>query len=218
MAEAAHGFNISKFSAQLAKFGTIQTNKFIVEMTLPTVSFFNVQDRISRSKDLSFRIEKIKLPGLNLNNIDNARYGVGPTQKFPTGIQFTETSMTIIDNRQLNYWLIFNNWIQKIYDYTGSAHGRDNPTYALEYKQKYITDIKISIFNNEGTKADVLPNENTNPDAAYFGSIILRDAYPIAVNDIPLDWEQTNTLFKPVVNFTFKDWYFEDYVQARIAT
>lgn len=216
MPEATHGFNIAKFSAQIAKSGILQTNKFIVEMTVPTVSFFDVKDRISFNRNLSFRIEKIKLPGLNLNNVDTARYGVGPTQKFPIGIRFTETSMTIIENRQFNYWLLFNNWIQKIYHYTGTLHGRNKPSYTLEYKQKYVTDIKISIFNNEGTRDYVLPNANAKPNASNFGEIILKDAYPIAVNDMPLDWEQTNTLFKPVVNFAFTDWYFENFDQTEL--
>lgn len=218
MPEASHGFNIARFSAQIAKSGTLQTNKFIVELTLPAITGGNVASRTTEGRDLSFRIEKIKLPGLNLNNMDNARYGVGPTQKFPIGIQFTETSMTIIDDRKMNYWLMFNNWIQKIYDYTGPIHGRSNPTYTLAYKKDYVTDIKISIFNNEGTRREVLPNENAKPDALDNGTIILKDAYPIAINDMPLDWEQTNNLFKPVVNFTFKDWHFEDYEQARITT
>lgn len=216
MPEASHGFDISKFSAQIAKSGTLQTNKFIVELTLPAITGGNLANRTAEGRDLSFRIEKIKLPGLTLNNVDNARYGVGPAQKFPMGIGFTETSMTIIDDRKMDYWLMFSNWIQKIYDYTGPIHGASNPTYALEYKVNYITDIKISIFNNEGTMENVLPNANAKPDPLKNGTIILKNAYPIALNDMPLDWEQTNNLFKPVVNFTFQDWYFEGYRQTTI--
>lgn len=216
MPEASHGFDITRFRDQIAKSGTLQTNKFIVELTLPAITGGNLANRSAEGRDLSFRIEKIKLPGLTLNNVDNARYGIGPTQKFPMGIGFTETSMTIIDDRSMDYWLMFSNWIQKIYDYTGPIHGASNPTYGLEYKVNYITDIKISIFNNEGTNFSVLPNANAKPDALKNGTIILKNAYPTALNDMPLDWAQTNNLFKPVVNFTFQDWYFEGYRQAAI--
>jgi hypothetical protein len=221
MPAASHGFDITKFKTQISNRGTIQTNKFIVEMIPPAITGGSLEARVDESLKLSFRIESIKLPGIVLQTENNYRYGIGPTQKFPTNVLFTDTTISIIEDRNMGYWTLFNNWISNIYNFTGKSHGRSIPNYQLQYKKNYVTDIAISPFNNEGTtgitRQPDLPKSGSVPETALRGSsIILRDAYPTSINDVGLNWDQNNNLFKTIVNFTFKDWYFSDFESAEL--
>ena len=189
---SATGFNIQDFKSNIGKSGVLQTNKFLVSLSPPS-------GIIADLSLLQFRASDIRAPGVSLESLNVHRYGIGPVLKFPTNINFTDISITFIDDRNSSIWKSMNQWTQKIFSYGRVEAGiQDN---MLDYKNNYTTDIIISIFNNEGS------NVRENADTQTALEIMLMDAYPVSMHDVPLSWSDNNNLFKTTVDFTFRSFY-----------
>ena len=196
---SATGFNIQDFKSNIGKSGVLQTNKFLVSLSPPS-------GIIADPSLLQFRASDIRAPGVSLESLNVHRYGIGPVQKFPTNINFTDISITFVDDRNSSIWKSMNQWTQKIFSYGINAHVSIlNPNMVfgiqgnmLDYKNNYTTDIIISIFNNEGS------NIREDADSQAVLEIMLMEAYPVSMHDVPLSWSDNNNLFKTTVDFTFR--------------
>lgn len=205
-------FNISNFRTHLDQRGTLLTNKFNVEFGIPVVLQNTKISRYTNIEEtLNFRAEQIRLPGVSLDPFQVNRYGLGPSIKFPTNVNFTDISITFIEDRDVTLWKFHNEWISWIFDYTGNKSNSSTGPYTLQYRKNYVIDIIINIYNNDSEtfikSSSTIPPEPTT-------SIVLKEAYPLSINDINLDWSQNNTLFKPTVTYTFKSWYIRDFIRT----
>jgi hypothetical protein len=189
-------FNIANFSAHIKDKGTLQTNKFIVRFGPPEI-LKNGYDVVQRS--IEYRANSVKIPGVNLDLQQVQRYGVGPQQKFPTNVNFSDIDINFVDMNGNVLWKYFVKWLNGIFDYTGTTGRNGIPSYKVEYKKNYITDIIIYVFNNDG--------EQTN-------AIVLKEAFPISLGDVSLSWGENNRLYELNTRFTFKEWYYGDYVEG----
>jgi hypothetical protein len=181
------GFNIAEFSARINDRGTLQTNKFLVQINNP----FQINN------DLQFRASNISMPGVSLKYISTYRYGMGPEQKTPINVSFTDLSITFIEDKQNSIWKFFTTWIDSIFKFQPGTNGTTvaGTTYLSLYKDDYISQVmKILIFDNNGN------NVNT---------INLTQAYPISIGNIELSWAEKSELMKVTVGFTFREWYFD---------
>jgi len=73
----------------------------------------NSGGNLSQLNELStlqtFRIDQVKVPGINLASADVNRYGAGPTQKQPYNAQFTEVQMSILSDNEASIWQYWYN-------------------------------------------------------------------------------------------------------------
>jgi hypothetical protein len=183
-------FNIAKFSGNLNKHGTLQTNKFYVDIPPPRIfSPSEIQEVIR------YRASNVRVPGAALDVQRVFRYGVGPEQKFATNINFTDINITFIDTVNKDLWKKFTIWMNDIFDFTG-LRGGGIPTYKTEYKQYYTTDIKIHIFDNEGIERNV---------------VVLKEAFPTTLSEVGLSWSENNRVYEFSMGFAFTEWYYESY-------
>lgn len=194
-------FNISEFSASIAEYGILQNNKFLVYFASPGSlqdSVYGTQGdsgfSLNTERIIQMRAEQARLPGIVTLTKDINRYGVGVVQKMPFNAQFTDTSITFIADANAEIYKYFYAWITSIIDFNGSNTQRGVATYKVGYKDDYATDIQIIVFDNYGNMVK---------------TITLYEAYPNTMNDIPLDWNNNNTLMKITVGFTFKEWSIE---------
>jgi hypothetical protein len=185
-------FNIARFSAHINNSGTVQTNKFIVRIPPPTI-LLNGFEVVQRS--IEYRANSVKVPGVDLDTQNVSRYGVGPSQKFPTNVNFTDVDINFLDNNNNAFWKYFAKWMNGIFDYTGVSGG-SQPSYKVEYKQYYQTDIQIFVFDNAGRQTN---------------AIILKEAFPISLSDVSLSWSENNKLYEFSVRFAFKEWFYSGY-------
>jgi hypothetical protein len=189
-------FNIKDFSSNIDKLGTIQTNKFDIIMNHPPLLQQSIGSFLD-SSTLTYRAEQVKVPGAVLETVDNRVYGLGIAKKYPTNVKFTDNSITFIDDRNNSLLKYFYIWMNTIFDFTGDSRLlSSSATYRTEYRENYVTDIQVRIYNQDFK----------NPTTIA----IMKEAYPIFVNDISLDWESNNGLMKIVVGFAFKEWYFKN--------
>jgi len=184
------GFNIQKFSDTMNQKGSIQDNKFLVEIQLPRL--FTSEPVLTRL--LSYRASNVSIPGLTFDLQTIARYGIGPQTKLPTNVNLTDISMTFIDTGNAEIWKFFNWWMNEIFDISGRPSGN---VFTSQYPAYYQSPlVQIQVFNNSGDK--VL-------------AVNLIKAFPISVSEIPLSWDSKNQLMMVTVRFTFRQWYFEGF-------
>jgi hypothetical protein len=185
-------FNIARFSAHINNSGTVQTNKFIVRIP-PPIILRDGFDVIQRS--IEYRANSVKVPGVDLDTQNVSRYGVGPSQKFPTNVNFTDIDINFLDTNGNYIWKYFAKWMNGIFDYTGVSGGNE-PSYKVEYKKYYQTNIEIFVFDNDGRQTN---------------AIILKEAFPISLSDVSLSWSENNRLYEFSVRFSFREWFYSGY-------
>jgi hypothetical protein len=186
-------FNIARFSAHINNSGTVQTNKFIVRIP-PPIILQNGFEVVQRS--IEYRANSVKVPGVDLDTQNVSRYGIGPSQKFPTNVNFTDVDINFLDTNGNYIWKYFAKWMNGIFDYTGTSGGNSEPSYKVEYKKYYQTDIQIFVFDNAGRQTN---------------AIILKETFPISLSDVSLSWSENNRLYEFNVRFSFKEWFYSGY-------
>lgn len=200
------GFNISEFNSNISNYGVLQPNKFLVYFAPPrsinNSIFSNIGNPLFNFGTqylLQMRAEQARIPGINIQTVDNNRYGLGVVQRMPFNAQFTDTNVTFLSDAQGDIYKYFYSWFTSIVDFNGSASAEfggnlfasPQPSYTMGYKDDYVTDIYILVFDNAGNLAK---------------QIVLYNAFPNTMNDINLDWGNTNSLMKITVGFSFKEW------------
>jgi hypothetical protein len=194
-------FNISSFSSNIGAYGVLPNSKFYVMMppsgvlmgTLQNTAELNGEgiDTAGLTRLMQFRAEQVRIPGLVLQTNDVRRYGLGVNEKMPHNAQFNDTSITFIADKNSSIYRYMYIWMTSIIDFAGTTTNLRNPVFTAEYKDNYVTDIDIFVFDQEGFLSK---------------QVTLYDAYPNALNDISLDWGNQNSLMKITVGFTFKNW------------
>ena len=178
-------FNINNFIGNINRFGVLPTNKFDVEMSLPIALLSDIRNETARL--IKMRADRINLPGLLHDVVVNKRYGIGPRQKTVSEVRYEPVSISFIETKNAEIFKLFYEWCRKcIGDH--ATNRPENPTYLFEYKEKYVTDINIHIYNDEITKVLTLK---------------LFQAFPIAVGDNIFSWSQTNSITKLSVSFEY---------------
>lgn len=215
-------FNISTFKSEIANYGYLQTNKYQIYVTPPPVfsgstlsvatigsSEANPLPNSVSMQDISqrmmFRAEAINVPSVSLAVQDVNRYGVGIAQKQPFNASFNTLNVTFISDGYGEIWQFWYQWIQSIFQFSGSdsSTGQGNSggfynnsgNYSLQYKDQYSTTITLKIYDNYGNLVQATD---------------YTQAYPYAINDIQLNWNDSNQLLKINVAIAFTDFMIQN--------
>jgi len=215
------GFNIQDFRDNISQGGVLQNNKFVVTIVRRLEDHSgntsailngtgvpqNFLDGYLTNAFLQFRAEEVKLPGASLEVFNNHRYGVGIQQKFPTNINFTDLNVTFLEDNRGRIYQYMTSWMNSIFNHGATSEGLIS-SYGVAYKDDYATDISVSVYNNEGTYTGT-PETNSSITQPVV-TVVFKEAYPIAVNDIPLSWENKSSLVKVSVTLAYTDFYIEN--------
>ena len=113
-------FNIDSFKSNIDNNGYLKNNQFEVILNPPPVLLDTSLNNLGTPRNvrnitdaLRFRIEQVRVPGVNLLMTDVNRYGVGPTQKQPINAMFNETSFSILVDGYGEIWQLWYNWRMK---------------------------------------------------------------------------------------------------------
>lgn len=200
----AEGFNVSNFRSEINKSGIMKNNKFFIRMYAPKGLALTPLSNTVRM--LEFWCESANIPGVSLNVNEVRRYGYGNFEKKPYVSQNNDITMSFIGDANGIIWTYFQQWMKLIVNYDmrqgirGSTGISSNQApFELSYKEDYAVDIHLSVFNDKGDEAI---------------HVVLREAYPIFVGDIQLNWGDTNSVMRVPVTFTVYDWY-NDKIEGR---
>jgi hypothetical protein len=151
-------------------------NRFDVNIVVPAM----LQNYSPVLRNLSLRCESTELPGRTFGTVDQ-KFGSNPTSKFPMHSSYNDLTMTFIVSAEMTERTFFDVWMEYI-----------NPTtsFDFDYKQNFASTITISQYD--------LQNVLTY-------SVNLFKAYPIAINQMDLDWSNDG-YHKLSVVFAYDYW------------
>lgn len=194
------GFNIRDFSSHINTYGLMRTNKFLVRMPYPT-GFDTDSSLKEYSRYIELWCDSTSIPGVSIKTAEARRHGYGPVEKYGTVPMFNNVQMTFMFDKTVNVHNFFYNWTKMISNYdtrlndyskvTGIANQR---VYEISYKNTYVSDIEILVYDDNGKERM---------------KVFLRDAFPTAIGDVQLNWNDTNDFARIPVSFTFTDFYIE---------
>lgn len=195
-------FNVSNFRSEINKQnGILKNNKFLVRMPVPRGLYGSPVTTLSQnvSRMVEFWCEQANIPGVSLPTTEVRRYGYGTIEKKPYSSLNNDITLTFIGDGKGEIWTYFQQWMRLIvnYDVRKGINGQTGLTrgqtpFELTYKEQYGVDISIQVYDDTGKEVI---------------RVILRDAYPIFVGDIQLNWADTNSMMRVPVTFTVFDWY-----------
>ena len=132
------------------------------------------------SRTLSMRCENAALPGRTLATLDHRIYG--PTEKYPYQSTYDDIALTFICDSNMIEKAVFDAWIEKINPRTD---------WNFSYKSTYATRITIIQYDNSDNEVH---------------KVNLIDAFPVAVNQLDLDWSSDAAYHKLTVVFAYHYW------------
>ena len=143
------------------------------------------------SRTLALRCENAVIPGRTIATSDLRIYG--PTEKYPYQSSYEDITLTFICDDSMIEKAAFDAWMEKI-----------NPqsSWNFEYKSNYASTITIIQFDNSNNEVH---------------KVNLIDAFPIAVNQLDLDWSSDAPYHKLSVVFAYTYWETQATAQVKHA-
>lgn len=150
-------------------------NKFDVDIPIPIGLILY----LGTSRKLKFRCETAELPGRTIATTSMKIYGV--EEKFPYMTSYGDLSLTFIVSDDMSEKKFFDAWLNWI-----------SPT--INYNQKYKGEYAVALRINQ---------YDVRNQVSY--SVDMIDAYPIAINQMELDWSSDGH-HKLTVTFAYTSW------------
>ena len=198
-------FNINSFKAEINKNDILPTHSYLVtfspfrlgsEANVPLTEFV----RYNADK-LILRCETVVLPTVQLLEEENIRrYGYGPIEKMPYGMQFNDLSITWLVDKRSELIDFFYQWMNTIVHYETRGGSQltvesERPGlgkyfgYEVGYKDEFTCpSVSVRVYDRE-----------LNAVTEY----ILYDVFPMNIQSQNLAWNQENEAQKLTVTFAF---------------
>lgn len=173
-------FNINEFRSTVNRMGIAKTNLFEVSITAPPA----LKDSGFQTDYLRYMCNSAELPALDVVTYDVKPYGIGSTEKKPSGIDFNTVNTIFYVDEHFRSMNFFHAWISKMVDFN-THHG----SHQVYYKSGYATTIDIQVYSANDTK--------------YIRHYTLYNAYPINVGSVTTAWQNQNEVMTLPVGFTY---------------
>lgn len=164
---------------------------------LPSSSKFLVEflgtSNFLGGRDVSLMVDSCPIPGLNLLSIEQRIFGEITDSVY--GISYPPINLSMYLDNSSGARKFFDEWTNRVWNRQSRTIG---------YYNDFIRDVKITLLDK--TESPIY-------------QIILREAWPKAINDIPLDYSNRE-IVKVNVQLVFKYWEvqpidFEEILSAR---
>lgn len=202
------GFNVADFRSIIGEKGLARPNKFMVRFYLPSGLYgtLGYQQDLATMRFLSYWAEAVSIPSFGVATTQAARYGYGAVEKRPVALQFPDLQVMIMADDNGDNWRIFYRWLNLIINarmnqgITGKT-GQTNvlglqssvlayAPYELAYRVEFVTDLEIMTFAQTGEQ---------------LATFILREAFPIAMGGVDLNWNDVGSFLRIPVTFAYTD-------------
>jgi hypothetical protein len=196
-------FNINSFRSEISKNDTLATHSYLVTFA-PFRAGFPENEAltnfvINNRDTLVLRCDNVAIPAPALLQEENIRrYGYGPVEKVPYGIQFTDISITwIVDKNSelidfiyqwMNTIVMHDAFLADIGDKSGNRRNLSSyEPFEVGYKDAYSNPIvRVYIYDRQNQKSS---------------EIEMYDVFPMNIQAQNLSWADENQLQKIIVNF-----------------
>jgi hypothetical protein len=205
-------FNILEVLAEIGQNGLLRDNKFDVQMTIPPAfsaySVTNLSQFQSVQGRLNLYVQEAAIPGVAILTHPVWRYSYGPTEERPLEPKFAPLPLTIRADAGGYLLAYFTEWVRLVCGFTQMAGGSGSGSYGsilsingavpnmvpyeTSYKTDYMSTVTITVYNDGGGPAI---------------QRVLREAFPIMIGDISLDWDSRGRFLKIPVVLSYLDWF-----------
>lgn len=169
--------DIQSFKSSFKSLDLARSSRFDVLIPMPVV-LAAVYGNLRET--ISLRCESTEMPGRIFNTTER-RFGSAPVQKFPYLSTYNDITMNFILDSDMDLKLFFDQWMEVI---------NPSATYNFRYKNDYVTEIAVNQYD--------VQNKLTY-------RAVLIDAFPVAVNQLELDWSSDN-YHRLSVSFAYTKW------------
>ncbi len=184
---------IGRLKSYVSKNDVLSNNLFYVRFGVPSWAA-GTQSGRQVTTDLSLLCFSASLPGVAFATSEHRRYGMGVTEKMPTFPIFTDLSLTFIGDGQGTVRNFFNAWMNNVIYYddhgTPSTLNSTQP-YEVGYKSDYSVPIEIVVVDRYNREIFVTR---------------IHQAFPVALGDQSLNWNDNDSLMTVPVTFTYQNW------------
>lgn len=134
---------------------------------------------------LDFSCDEAEIPGLNLLTKESRTFG----PEFKTAYQraYDPVQLSFIIKNDFAARYFFEEWVDQINDFTNNISN---------YYDKYVSDITITQYGNYAI-------DGKDKDSVLYKAI-LKNAYPVRVDTMPLSWADTDSFHRQTVNFVYE--------------
>jgi hypothetical protein len=211
-AKKTRRFDINSFRSEIGKNDVLPTHSYLVTFApfrLGSKANVPLTEFITNNSDkLILRCESVVLPTVQLLEEENIRrYGYGPVEKVPYGVQFNDLTITWLVDKRSELIQFFYQWMNTIVFYetqgneamdragevNSEGFGRKGLEqyfgYEVGYKDEFTCPrVRVSVYDRE-----------LNTVTEY----ILYDVFPMNIQSQNLAWSQENEVQKLTVTFSF---------------
>ena len=174
---------IASIDSELAR-----PNRFSIFVALPQAIASTTTN--ASSQRLAYRCETGELPGRTIAAADQKTYG--PVQRHPFLSTYNDVTFSFICSGDMAEKKVFDAWMDIINPTADMNVGNTfRSKWDFAYRKEYTTDILINQYT-------------TQDDIAY--SVKLFEAFPIAANQLDLDWGIMHQYHKLSVTFAYTSW------------
>ena len=177
---------LDRFISDINKRGIVKASNFQVLLSRPG----NVGN--TQAKDLTMRIDSTDVPGRSLTTTESNYSGM--TYKIVSGTTFGEIPMTIILSEKMVEKTFIEEWQDLAIGKFRTEEIQGN-SFNLGYYMDYVGTVEITQYNELGK-----PIYRTK----------LIDAYPSAVGNMSISWENNSEVLRLPVSFTYRYYKKED--------
>lgn len=202
----ARSFTISNFRSELENGNVLPSHSYLATFSPFRMSeeTITLNQMLAAYRDpLTMRCENVVLPTIQLLEEENIRrYGYGPVEKIPYGVQFGDLTMTWIIDRYSEIPDFFHHWMNSIVTYEAKGALMRNGistrpglgsrgAYEMGFKDDYTCPVlTVNVYDYQLTAV-----------ADY----IMYDVFPMNIQSANLSWADENQYQKFTVTFAFTD-------------
>jgi hypothetical protein len=201
-------FEISKFRTEIDTRGILKTNRFLVKFGVPE-SLGGANGRyVNKTAMITLRCDSVQWPGVSFMTMDTPpRAGYGATELIPYAPIYEDITLNFIVDKNSETHKFFFEWMNSIVNLKSEGMSKlKQGAFEVGYKDKYSTDIEITMYRETGV----------GDDHAVMTATLYR-AFPKALPSFELNWGSENEVLRINVPFAYSD-YFITYNSDKPAT
>lgn len=189
------GFDVDVFRAKMGA-GVLRNNKFLVTVDrMPTGLAGSRLAGAYRQAAEGFYCEATDFPGVSMMTHEHRHLGYGPVMKKPYAPMFSDLALVYRGDPAGDVFRFLRGWAMAAvnYEYDSLDTVRDLASYEVGYYDDSVTQVSFTSYADDGSEAERL---------------IVGDAYPIRIAELPMAWSSTGTYAQLAVQLTFSRFQF----------
>lgn len=195
------GFDIDVFRAKVGE-GVLRNNKFLVTVDrLPNGMAGSPLAAAYRQAAEGFYCEASDFPGVTMMTHEHRHLGYGPTMKKPYAPLFSDIALVYRGDPRGEIFRFLRGWAMAAvnYEYDSPERVPNLESYEVGYYDDSVTQVSFTSYADDGTEAERL---------------VIQDAYPIRIAEMPMAWTSTGTYAQLAVQLAFSRFQFGDSAPA----